>query len=244
MGHPNLRELREKARDLDRVERARMLGRIKSRSVGKPETKFTFDGTEYEYLYHDYNETWDDERTVEVPIVWKIVQDGHQSKILEVGNVLSHYFDTHHVIVDKYEKAPGVLNQDIVDYEPTSNFDLIVSISTLEHIGWSTHYGPRDPPKFLRAVRKLTSLLNPGGRLWFTVPLGYNSYVDEKVDDKSLGLTKAYFMKRITRDNIWKQCEFEDTRGVVYGGFKIRETDSPPFPKANAILIGMISPAG
>ncbi|MFK5282271.1 hypothetical protein ACI3PL_22195, partial [Lacticaseibacillus paracasei] len=56
------------------------------------------------------------------------------SCILEVGNVLSNFMPCNHIVVDKFEKASGVLNVDIVDYRSTHKFDFIISISTFEHI--------------------------------------------------------------------------------------------------------------
>jgi len=50
--------------------------------------------------------------------------------------VLSHYFAVKHDIVDKYEIAPSVVNEDLVNFKPGKKYDLIVSISTLEHVGW------------------------------------------------------------------------------------------------------------
>ena len=239
--HPSLRELRGRAKELDRLDRDGELQSIRLQSINKRERTFVFNGREYEYFYHDYNETWCSERTVEVPIIWRIVQDNPNARTLEVGNVLSHYFKTTHTIVDKYEKWPGVINEDIVEFNPPTKFDLIVSISTLEHVGWNIRHEARDPPKFFRAISKLTSLLMPGGMIWFTVPLGYNPYVDSAISSKALKLDGEFFLKRISSDNSWKQCDFDEVRNSVYGVFKIRSADTPPFPRANAILVGLIS---
>jgi ubiquinone/menaquinone biosynthesis C-methylase UbiE len=65
--------------------------------------KLRFQQKEYKYFYHKYNTTWRNERVVEIPIVWDIVK-AYTENILEVGNVLSHYFAVNHVIIDKYEK--------------------------------------------------------------------------------------------------------------------------------------------
>jgi len=64
-----------------------------------------------------YNTTWRNERAIEIPVVYDIVAQ-ETGDILEVGNVLSHYFHINHDVVDKYEKAEGVTNEDIVDYSP------------------------------------------------------------------------------------------------------------------------------
>jgi hypothetical protein len=38
-------------------------------------------------------------------------------------------------VLDKYEQAPGVINEDVVSFSPPQKYDLIVSVSTLEHVG-------------------------------------------------------------------------------------------------------------
>ena len=232
--HPSFKDLRRRDRELDLLP-------IKLSAINKPEKSFLFNGEEFEYFYNDYNQTWCSERTVEVPIIWRIVQNYPSTATLEVGNVLSHYFPTKHTIVDKYELAPGVLNEDITDFNPSRKFDLIVSISTLEHIGWSTRHEERDPPKFFRAVDRLISLLTPMGKLWFTVPFGYNSYLDEAVRGNNLKTDRKYFLKRVSMDNRWKQCDYNEVTDARYGGFKIRYVDAAPFPRANAIMVVMIS---
>lgn len=135
---------------------------------------FTFSGRSYRYFYHTCNTTWKNERAVEVPIIWEIVKDYQGKSILEVGDVLSHYFKVKHDIVDKYEKADGVINKDILDYKVKEKYDLIVSISTLEHIGFDER--TRDPTKTLKAMKHLKSLLKKGGKLIVTVPVGFNRF--------------------------------------------------------------------
>jgi len=68
---------------------------------------------------------------------------------IEVGNVLFHYFDISHEVVDKYEKAPGVTSENILDFRPERRYDLIVYISILEHVGFDKP--PRDTRKALLA---------------------------------------------------------------------------------------------
>ncbi len=76
-----------------------------------PLKTFEFQGNTYKYFYHWYNTTWNNERAVEIPIVCKIINENIEDNILEIGNVLSHYFNIEHDIVDKYEKADGVINR-------------------------------------------------------------------------------------------------------------------------------------
>ena len=103
------------------------------------------------------------ERAVEVPIMQRIVDAHAGARILEVGHVLGHYGPVDHVVVDKYEQAPGVLNLDVLELAPLGEFDLIVAISTLEHVGWDE--SPREPGKAGEALTALAPRLAPGGRL-------------------------------------------------------------------------------
>jgi hypothetical protein len=113
---------------LNWFEPLRMYGR--SALAGRP-TTFTLGGTRYRYLWHPYMTTWRSERAVELPVAWSSVRRVDPSSTLEVGNVLSNYFGARHTVVDKYERAPGVINEDIIDFDPGRRYGLIVSVSTL-----------------------------------------------------------------------------------------------------------------
>ena len=43
-----------------------------------------------------------------------------------------------------------MINQDVVDFKTNEKYDLIVSISTLEHVGWDEE--PRDDKKISKAL--------------------------------------------------------------------------------------------
>src|SRR5690348_6002432 len=77
-----------------------------------------YDGRTYPYLYARYNLTVRNERAIEVPLVWDAVRRHSPERVLEVGNVLAHYYPIRHGVLDKYERAPGVTNADVVDFQP------------------------------------------------------------------------------------------------------------------------------
>ena len=187
---------------------------------------FKFQGQSYRYYCKNYNTTWKNERAVEIPIVWEIVSNCH-GKILEVGNVLSHYHPFPHDIVDKYEKAEGVINQDAADFRPSERYDLIVSISTLEHIGLDEE--PKDPKKVLKTIENLKeNCLAYGGTMIITVPLGHNPELDKSLKQGNNDLGKQYYLKRISKNNLWRETNLNSVQNMKY--------DSP-FPNANAIVI-------
>ncbi len=145
-----------------------------------------------------------------------------------MGNVLSHYFPINHDVVDKYEVSPGVINQDIVEFVPQTPYDLIVSISTLEHVGWDEQ--PQEPIKLLQAIEHLRSkCLAPSGRFVASLPIGYNRYFDNLLNEGQSPFTSQQFLKRISKQNYWIESNWEQCRDVPYGRFV-----------AHAIVIGII----
>ena len=188
---------------------------------------FTFGTATFRYLLHNYNRTYSNERAVEVPIVAGIVERG-RGAILEIGNVLGHYRPVSHEVLDKYEVAAGVINADIVDWSPARRYDLIVSISTLEHVGWDE---AREPDKVARVVERIRTWLAPGGRAVFTWPLGYNPSIDALIDTGTFA--EMGFLARVSADNRWVEAGRDAVRGAAYGS---------PYPLGNAIAVATLRP--
>jgi hypothetical protein len=136
--------------------------------------RFTFDGRELPYFYDRYNNTWLNERAVEVPLARAAL--AHGGDMLEVGNVLGHYGHLGHEVVDKYERAPGVQNIDVLDLDRARRWDVVISISTIEHVGVDDT--PKDPTRGVAAMQLLADAVRPGGTLLVTIPVGYNPVLD------------------------------------------------------------------
>ncbi|MCX7818863.1 MAG: class I SAM-dependent methyltransferase [Kiritimatiellae bacterium] len=195
------------------------------RARGAP--AFTLGGETYRHWVHPF--ILDNERTVEIPIALRAVERRAGSRILEVGNVLGAYADFPHVVVDKYERAAGVVNEDIVNYRPGAPFDLILCISTLEHVGWDEV--PREPGKVMRAFEAMCAMLAPGGELLVTMPLGYNPEVDGLLAADRLQFDERRFLRRVSRDNRWQEAEWAEVSSAKFG---------EPYPCANAIVVGRV----
>lgn len=88
----------------------------------KKQRYFTFNNRMLPYLYARYNKAWKNERAIEIPLFKQILGNTQNESILEVGNVLQHYGQVNHTIVDKYEQAPGVINEDILSFNPGRKF--------------------------------------------------------------------------------------------------------------------------
>lgn len=199
---------------------------MKRRNAGKT---FSVEGKAYPYFIHHYHSTWTNERAVEVPLVAELVASvSPGARSLEVGNVMGYYLDFPRTVVDKYEPGAGVINEDILDFGSPQSYDLIVSVSTLEHVGWDET--PRDPDKVRRAFEHIKTLLTPNGRCLISFPIGYNAALDELVFGGKLGFRKIHLLKRTTSDNEWREVDLESVRGATYGA---------PFPCANALFVGI-----
>lgn len=198
-----------------------------------PDDTFVFKGDELKYFRHNYNRTYENERTVEVPIVGAFLKSFNENaKVLEVGNVLANYGFKHisRDVLDKYDPAPDVFNEDVISFKPSEKYDAIVSISTLEHVGWDEEV--RDPMKIVTAIKNLTdNCLSPGGCMMVTIPLGYNSYFDEQLERGAEYFTEKYFLKRVSAENKWIQVDYPEVCGMQFG---------KPFLNANAICIGIV----
>jgi SAM-dependent methyltransferase len=120
------------------------------------------------------------ERLVELPCFVSMIETikltKPKAKILEVGNVLHQTVPVDWEVIDKYE-----LGKDLFDEK--RKFDIVISISTLEHIGFN-------------AIEKCKSLLNKDGILIVSVPTGYNFEMDKGIQTKNPFDKVLYFERK------------------------------------------------
>jgi SAM-dependent methyltransferase len=189
---------------------------------------FELAGVQHDYEIHPF--ILDNERTVEIGLARSFLRD-RPGDTLEVGNVLATYMSFPHDVVDKYEQGPGVLNEDIVTYSPAKKYDTIVTLSTLEHVGWDE--SPKDPAKLAAAIKQLKSLLKPGGAMLVTMPLGYNPNVDQMIREQRLDLSELRFLKRVTASNQWREATWDEVKDAKFNS---------PYSCASAIVAGYQHP--
>lgn len=200
---------------------------------------FAFEGREYPYFLHRYNHTWLAERTVEIPLArtWLEQQQRRQPEghVLEVGHVLAHYQPVEHDVVDLYEQAEDVINQDIADFRPTEpsrRYHAILSISTLEHIGENEADTAKRAAHVQRAQLNLAHLLSAGGELLATLPLGVATPLRSEIEQAALGqpsfFTRVAFLRRLDANNNWLEATWEEVQDAAY---------DHPYPAANALAL-------
>ena len=142
--------------------------------VSRREHGAPFAGDEYAYLYHRHKFTW----LTDAPSRYR---SPRRSSSAIAGRGSSRWATSFRTIGpsttrrDKYERAPGVVNRDVLDLAGLGEFDLVLAVSTLEHVGRDEE--PRDPigraggPRSACAARAG----RPAGK---TVPVGYHLGLD------------------------------------------------------------------
>jgi hypothetical protein len=196
----------------------------------KSSETFKFHGNIYHYLFHPYCTTWQNERTVVIPIVWNIIKKYQEEKkrILEIGNVLSYVFRVSHDVLDKYEITEGIINDDVVNFNPSKQYDLIVSIFTLQSVGWDET--PRDNEKFISAIENLKRILAQNGQLIIIHGLGYNLEMDKFLENGMIQFNEQYYLKRNSKFN-WQEASWEDVKDLGY---------DYSIPTAKGVVMGII----
>lgn len=164
-----------------------------------------------DYFYDTYNHTWVNERTIEIPMIDRLLNNPNAKMVLEVGCVTPHYLDITHRVIDKYETHPQSENIDVVDLKTDERYDLIFSISTMEHVGWDEK--PKDPEKLSMAIKTLLEHLNDSGIFVMTVPMGYNDYLDGLIK-RRLHKHSKFFQRGLF--NTWKEVDWKDITDYSY----------------------------
>ena len=191
---------------------------------------FSFKDLTLNYLHSEFPQVRANERTVEVPIVMHYINKYRGKRILEVGNVIAQYYTIPHTVVDKYDISANVINEDIVDFWPEDRFDLIFSISTLEHVNLDKSIEVFYAKKSVKALSRMKQLCEVGGLILVTIPFGFNKSLDKLIMDGEITFNQTVCLKRIGYSE-WVEVPYREAVTVSY---------SSPYPAANAILVGFI----
>lgn len=133
------------------------------------------------------------ERIVEYPFIFKNIRGLKKGRILDVGCCGSYFItqlaalghEVHGIDIRrhpvKFPKVKTVQGDIRKTTYPNDFFDVVIAISTLEHIGIeSKTYGIRheDPEGDKKAIREMTRILKPNGKMIVTLPYGKGKRVD------------------------------------------------------------------
>ena len=161
---------------------------------------FTSAGARYRYHAAAYNATW---RTSE-PSSWRFPYGS--CPIPAAASWKSAMFcatTLPSLMTLEHEQADLSRNIDALDVRVTQPYDVIVSISTLEHRAGGGRQGPRQA----RAGSGAPGV--DAGAQWdliATVQPGYNPALNAALLSGSLRFDRLDFLKRISRDNRWREA--------------------------------------
>jgi len=179
------------------------------------------------------------ERSVEAP--WAIQHIGGARRVLDVGCSTSDYLadlaqneprlDRRVYGLDPDAPRPtrnvGILKGTIVAPPfPAAGFDLILCVSTVEHIGLPIYGQHEFPHGDILAMRHMRRLLAPGGRLLLTVPFGraqvnpwfrvYDSPGLRRLTGGFRSLSAAFYRLRPDAEGSYEPCPAADLREAGY----------------------------
>ena len=198
-----------------------------------------------DYFMSGYNQTWQNERCVELELGFRWLDLNKGEKIMEVGAVMSYYaeggyYELSHEVIDPYDEKATIVdfmeNIDLAGYK-------VIAISTLEHIGTTDYDGSGERQKLVdadAAPLALQQILNQTDSCFVTVPVGYNSGLDNWLEDnlrrlKCFGYLKTQHGFDLSGET-WPPAlnylwEYEPEVKSIKG-HKYRE----PFPYGNYVL--------
>jgi 2-polyprenyl-3-methyl-5-hydroxy-6-metoxy-1,4-benzoquinol methylase len=97
-----------------------------------------------------------------------------------------------------------------------ADFDLVYSISTIEHVGLGGYGDLRETRGDALAVAHLWEKVRPGGRLFFSVPAGeasekrgYRIYSPQAVENLLPAAGTIRYFRKVGRRGVWRECSAE-----------------------------------
>lgn len=125
-------------------------------------------------------------------------------------------------------KGPGLrsVTADLFSQSPVpaGSFDLVISISTIEHLGLGRYEDVKVPDGDRLGVERLWSFLRSGGRLMASVPAGqptvqrgYRTYDEARLRDVFPGIVSTLWFRKDHRLGAWAPSSAEVAGDVVYG---------------------------
>ena len=179
---------------------------------------------------------WSDERAIEIP--WCLARYDGERRVLDIGtaNAVPAYVEglralgaPELVTVDLAQPADVIADVRELPF-PNGSFDLVLCISTLEHIGFDNAiYGgaaARDEGGQAAALAELHRVLGPSGRLLVTVPTGAHEdhgwHLQRTPQEWSQLFESSGFLVYedelyVLADEGWRSATIAEAEGARYG---------------------------
>ena len=132
-----------------------------------------------DYFHHPYNQTWLNEREIEIAIGLNWLNE-NRLDVIEVGAVMPYYADVSHEVIDPYDEKATIM-----DFMENHDLTLmnVLSISTVEHIGMTDYVEKEELTRQYTdeeaAINALKQILNEAENCLVSIPIGYNPCLDK-----------------------------------------------------------------
>ena len=183
---------------------------------------FKINNTVFEYFYHLYNDTKNNERCVEVPIGFYFLDMFENSSIIEIGAVMPYYSSvTFHRVYDIIDSYENCIRDDLTKINFSFYGLNVLSISTIEHIG-KGDYGLEVNDEI--GINFLKKIINESKNYLITFPWGYNKNFDSKILQNNIDFI---LIKRISEFE-WKIDDTKDISNIQYNN---------PYSYGNSVIL-------
>jgi hypothetical protein len=180
-------------------------------------------------LHYEFRRwAWRTERCVEIALGRRFLAAHQPANVLEVGNVMPLAGFRGHSVLDKYEMGEGVINEDIVGFTPGRSYSLVLSLSTLEHVGLDEE--PQDLNKAANALLSMAALVEPDGALVVTIPVGYHRRLEQTFTGADSVFDSVTLLVKTSRMARWEHRPLSLLDRLNYGA---------PYACGNGLLVGV-----
>lgn|SRR5574337_148190 len=186
---------------------------------------FKFKNKNFEYFLHRGNS----EKRLEIAIASYYIKETYKNNhsVIEWGNVMAcNGFEVKHDIVDIVE---GPIKEDWEFWQPKRHYDLLVSISSLEHINMGDYNQPKTGiDKLIRIGKRISSIAKSA---LIILPLHYNLEMDQLIlnDKKPFDIYEKTYYTRVDVLN-WGEIKKERV-GTLGRGYCF------PYPYSNEEIV-------
>lgn len=179
------------------------------------------------------------ERGIEYPLLFSYLPKGAE-KILDFGcvedtlpiqlamlgyDVTGMDFRDYPLMHDNFE----FVRQDIFEWEPIPNtYDVVTSVSTIEHVGLGSYQDPRADKGDRLAINKLFESLKSSGLLILTLPAGkpcvkrgMRIYDDKQIRSIVPNIQVLRFFMKETRYGQWRETDAETISQLQYENYEL-----------------------
>ena len=164
---------------------------------------------------NSYNAAATNERTIEIPLGFYF-KDYFKNDIIEIGAVTPYYHNCQHEVYDLYDSYKKCIRKDFSTCDDFYKNKNILSISTVEHIGfdnYSNQHGKYPVERWDGGFIILQKIISSCNNYLLTIPIGYNPVLDHKILQSDIS---HLICKRTNRQNDWEQ-DLENNINYAYG---------------------------